>query len=227
MFKKLFLLFFPELCAGCGNILIYNENLICITCRHKLPLTNDSLVDQNQGFKKFYGRIPVEHVSSMLYYHKKGIVQQLIYNLKYKNHQAIGRVLGDWYVEELKGVEKLQSIDFIVPVPLHKKRFKARGYNQVDSFCQAIASGLNKEYDPKILFREVYALTQSKKNLIDRNAVLQNTFQVKFSSMHHNKHFLLIDDVLTTGATLEACANAILKIPDAKISMVTIAISQG
>ncbi len=226
MLKKLLSLFFPDLCVGCANILIENENLICITCRHNMPLTNHLLVDENQAFKKFYGRMLVEHVSAMLYYHKKGIVQQLVYNLKYRGHQAIGTLLGEWYVEDLVGTQKLQLVDFIIPVPLHKKRFKERGYNQVNSFCEAIAKGLNKKYDSTILHRNEYAVTQSKKNLIDRNAVLENTFQTQFSAVHHNKHFLLIDDVLTTGATLEACGKAILKIPGAKLSIVTIAMSQ-
>jgi ComF family protein len=227
MLKKLLSLFFPDLCAGCAHILIENENLICIACRHKMPLTNHLLIHENEGFKKFYGRILVEHVSAMLYYHKKGVVQQLIYNLKYRGHQDIGTILGEWYVEDLKGIEKLQLVDFIVPVPLHKKRFKERGYNQVNSFCEAIASGLNKKYDATILVRNEYAVTQSKKNLTDRNAVLGNTFETQFSVVHHNKHFLLIDDVLTTGATLEACGKAILKIPGAKLSILTIAMSQS
>ena len=227
MLKKLINLFFPNVCSGCSEMLSQNEDVICILCRHNMPLTTDLLRVENEAFKKFYGRIPIEHASAMLHYHKKGIVQQLIHNLKYKNHQKIGVVLGEWYVNDLNNIEILQNIDYIIPVPLHKKRMKERGYNQVTTFGNAIANGLKKQFDDTVLFRNEYALTQSKKNLINRNSVSENTFQAQFSDIYHNKHFLLIDDVLTTGATLEACGKAILQIPGAKLSIVTIAMSQS
>ncbi|SNA83756.1 putative amidophosphoribosyltransferase [Flavobacterium psychrophilum] len=227
MLKNLIKLFFPAICSGCSEMLLQNEHTICILCRHKMPFTTDLLVDDNQSFKKFYGRIPIEHASSMLYYHKKGIVQQLIHNLKYKNHQEVGLILGEWYAHDLNKSEKLKNIDYIIPVPLHKKKLKERGYNQVTTFGKAIAKGLEKEYDDTVLVRCQYAVTQSKKNLINRNAVSENSFEAHFSEGHHNKHFLLIDDVLTTGATLEACGKAIFKIPGAKLSIVTIAMSQS
>jgi ComF family protein len=226
MLKNLIKLFFPKVCSGCSEMLLENEKSICMTCRHELPLTAHLLESENEGFKKFYGRIPIEHSSAMLYYHKKGIVQQLIHNLKYRNQQEIGTLLGNWYAEDLKSIETLQNIDYIIPVPLHKKRLKERGYNQVESFSQAISKGLNKKHEHSILVRNEYAATQSKKNLINRN-VSENTFEARFSEKHHNKHFLLIDDVLTTGATLEACGKAILKIPGSKLSIVTIAMSQS
>ncbi|MEO8516840.1 MAG: ComF family protein [Flavobacterium sp.] len=227
MLKKLLKLFYPKICSGCSEMLLENESAICLSCRHTLPLTNHLLTDENESFKKFYGRIPVEHTSSMLYYHKKGVVQQLIHKLKYKNRQEIGTLLGNWYVEDLKSNEILKTIDYIIPVPLHKKRLKERGYNQVHTFCKSISNGLDKKYDNTILVRNEYAATQSKKDLIHRNAVSENTFEALFSNTHHGKHFLLIDDVLTTGATLESCGKAILKIPGSKLSIITIAMSQS
>lgn len=227
MLKKLINLFFPTVCSGCSGMLLQHENTICISCRHNLPLTTDLLLAENESFKKFYGRIPIEHASAMLYYHKKGIVQQLIHNLKYRNHQKVGLVLGEWYANDLNNIEILQNIDYIIPVPLHKKRLKERGYNQVSTFGNAIANGLKKQFDDTILVRNEYAITQSKKDLINRNSVSKNTFQAQFSNIHHNKHFLLIDDVLTTGATLEACGKAVLEIPGAKLSIITIAMSQS
>ena len=102
MFKSIINLFFPPVCAGCHSFLISNENVICTQCRHNIPLTNHHLNPENEAFKKFYGRIPVEYTSALLYFHKKGIVQELIHNLKYKEQEQIGTVLGDWYTEDLK-----------------------------------------------------------------------------------------------------------------------------
>ena len=227
MLKKLLKLFFPEVCLGCSNILINNEKTICINCRHHVSLTNNLYNIDNECFKKFYGRIPLEFASAMLFYHKKGITQQLIHQLKYKHHQEIGTLLGEWYVADLSKNKILQTVDYIIPVPLHKKRFKERGYNQVDTFCKAIAKGIQKPYEAHLLGRNTYAKSQSKMNLINRNTVSEKTFEIKFSTQHHGKHFLLIDDVLTTGATLEACGKEILKIPNAKLSIITIALSQS
>lgn len=227
MLKYLLNLFYPKVCSGCTKFLLESENQLCIACRHEIPLTNHVKIAENEACKKFYGRIPTQHVSSMFYYHKKGITQQLIHNLKYKNQQHIGTLLGEWYAEELKQHPDLQSIDYIIPVPLHKKRLKQRGYNQVTTFCNAISKELNIAVNDKILFRNQYANTQSKKNLISRNILPENTFGINFSEEHNNKHFLLIDDVLTTGATLETCGKAILKIPGAKLSIVTMAFSES
>ena len=227
MIQYLINLFFPKICSGCSNILLANENIICLTCRHNLPLTNDLLIENNESFKKFYGRLPLQHASVMLSFSKKGIVQKLIHNLKYTNQQEIGTVLGNWYADDLKNINVLQHADFIIPVPLHKKRLSSRGYNQISTFSEAIANVLRVKYDPDVLVRNEYASMQNKKNLINRNDISGTTFAVKYNENHYNKHFIIVDDVLTTGATLEACGKAILSIPGAKISIVCIAMSKS
>jgi len=227
MFQSIILLFFPKVCSGCNSFLLTNENVICTICRHDIPLTNHHLIEDNDAFKKFYGRIPVLHASALFYFHKKGIVQQLIHNLKYKGHEEIGTILGEWYAEELKTIDLFQTVDQIIPVPLHRRKFKERGYNQVTAFGEALSSSLNLDFNNSILVRNIYSKTQSKKNLLGRTEGIETIFDVSFTEKDHNKHFLLIDDVITTGSTLEACSRALLKIPGARISIVCMAMAQS
>ena len=227
MFESIINLFFPKVCSGCSSFLLTNENVICSVCRHDIPLTNHHLNPENEAFKKFYGRIPVEYTSALLYFHKKGIVQELIHNLKYKGQEQIGTVLGEWYAEDLKNATILQSVDEIIPVPLHKRKLRERGYNQVTNFGLSLSNGLNIQYNPNLLVRNIYSKTQSKKNLLNRSDGIDTIFDVSFTEKDHNKHFLLIDDVITTGSTLEACSHALLKIPGAKISIVCMAMAHS
>ena len=227
MFKSLVNLFFPPVCAGCHSFLLWNENEICTLCRHNIPLTNHHLNPENEAFKKFYGRIPVEYASALLYFHKRGIVQELIHNLKYKGQEEIGAVLGAWYAEDLKNSEIIKSIDEIIPVPLHKRKLRERGYNQVTNFGLSLSKNLNISYNPNLLVRNIYSKTQSKKNLLNRSDGIETIFDVAFTEKDHDKHFLLIDDVITTGSTLEACSHALLKIPGAKISIVCMAMAHS
>lgn len=227
MFESIINLFFPKVCSGCSSFLVVNENVICTVCRHDIPLTNHHLNPQNDAFKKFYGRIPVIHTSALFYFHKKGIVQELIHKLKYRGHEEIGTILGEWYAEDLKNIDLLQSVDEIIPVPLHRRKLKERGYNQVTAFGEALSSSLNLVYNDSLLIRNVYSKTQSKKNLLGRTEGIETVFDVSFTEKDHHKHFLLIDDVITTGATLEACSHALLKIPGAKISVICMAMAQS
>ena len=227
MLNSLINLFFPKVCAGCKTFISTNEYVICTVCRHELPLTNHHLNPENEAFKKFYGRIPVEHVSALLYFHKKGMVQEIIHNLKYKGHEEIGTFLGEWYASDLKNSSVVADVDAIIPVPLHEKRLKERGYNQVTNFGLALSENFKIPLNDSILIRKVYSKTQSKKNLLGRTEGIETVFDVAFSEKDTNKHFLLIDDVLTTGATLEACSKALLKIPGAKISILCMAMAHS
>lgn len=227
MLKHLINLFFPRICAGCTTILLTNETVICTSCRHNLPLSNHHLLIENEAYKKFYGRVPVEHASAFLYFHKKGIVQELIHNLKYKGHEDIGALLGHWYGQDLKDILNATKPDEIIPVPLHPRKLKERGYNQVTSFGLALSEELEINYNSHLLKRIVYTKTQSKKNLLGRAEGIENLFDMTFTEKDHGKHFLLIDDVITTGSTLEACSRALLKIPNAKISIVCMAMAQS
>ncbi len=227
MFESLINLFFPKVCSGCSSFLLTNENIICTVCRHDIPLTNHHLNPENEAYRKFYGRIPIVHASALFYFHKKGIVQELIHNLKYKGHEEIGAILGEWYAEDLKTIALLHTADEIIPVPLHRKKLRERGHNQVTTFGKSLSTSLKIDYNDSLLKRNVYSKTQSKKNLLGRMEGIETIFDVTFTEKDHNKHFLLIDDVITTGATLEACSRALLKIPGAKISVACMAMAHS
>lgn len=192
-----------------------------------MPLTQYHLDSDNQAVKKFYGKIEIEHASAFLYFNKKGIVQELIHNLKYKGHEEIGTVLGNWHAEDLKELKLEKAFDVIIPVPLHPRKFKERGYNQVTTFGKALAKSLEIPFDDSILYRKKYSKTQSKKNLLGRTENIENIFDAHLTAENENKHFLIVDDVLTTGATLEACSRALLKIPGAKISIICMAMANS
>ena len=227
MLKNLFKLIFPDLCCGCKNLLLKNEYLLCYKCRHDLPYTYHHKIQHNNTIKKFYGLIPLEFGLSMLYFHHGGIAQELIHNLKYRNQQNIGSLLGELYAKELQNFEPIRSVTEIIPVPLHPKKLKERGYNQVDSFCESIGIHLQIPVNKNLLLRTQYNKTQTQKNREARQQLTQTIFDVNFSAKDENKHFLLVDDVITTGSTLEICAKALLKIPNAKVSILTIAYTQS
>lgn len=225
MIQSLLNLFYPKVCLGCESLLLSNEGIVCTACIHNLPLTRHLEQKENELMKRFYGRIQLEHASALFYFYKKGIVQQLIHQLKYRGHQEIGTFLGEWYGEELKEIHLKQLFDEIIPVPLHKKRFRERGYNQLTTFGQSLSKQLNIPYNDTILHRDVYAVTQTKKSFFDRTENKRTTFGSNYTEKDHGKHFLLIDDVITTGGTLEACGKVLTGIPNAKVSIIAMAYS--
>ena len=225
MWKTTSNLFFPEVCAGCSEALTTGEKVICTFCRHHLPMTNHHQLDHNELWQKFYGRLDINFVGAQFYFHKKGIVQQLIHNLKYRGTQEIGEVIGHWYGSLLANHSALQDVDEIIPTPLHKRRLRERGYNQVTTFGQALSQKLEIPYNEKVLFRSHYRSSQTFKNLLDRSMTDNPMFYIKDAEKHSNKHFLLIDDVITTGATLEACGRALMQIKNTRLSIVCMAMS--
>ncbi|AOW21390.1 ComF family protein [Urechidicola croceus] len=226
LFKDIFYLFFPDVCLSCNQQLSKNENTICTICRHDFPLANFTNQIDNPIEKKFYGRVPIESASALFIFHKKGKVQQLIHQLKYKNQQEIGTLIGNWLGEELKSSNRFKNIDYIIPVPLHPKKKKLRGYNQLTKFGVTLAKVLNSEYIDNKLIKTYSSETQTKKGIVARWNNVNEQFKIKNEDYFNNKHILLIDDVITTGATLESCANQLLKSKNIKISLALMAFTE-
>lgn len=218
--------FFPELCLACKQRLNGPLKTICAKCRHELPLTKHHLYQENPVKRIFHGRTNVQNATALLLFQKKGIVQQLIHHLKYKGHQEIGAFFGDWMGIELANTPEFNEIDLVVPVPLHKTRLRKRGYNQVTEFAKSLSEALKVPLNETDFTRRVPTSKSVFKKRMDRWKNLQDAFEIGPNHLLANKHILLVDDVVTTGATLEACANVLLKIPGTRISIATLAITE-
>lgn len=223
LLENTFNLFYPKQCLTCEKSLVKGENILCISCRNDLPLTNFIEWKGNNIETSFYGRIPVESATSLLIYRKKGNVQKLIYQLKYKNQQQIGSFLGNWLGKELVSSKRFKSIDFIIPVPLHSNKLKQRGYNQVTTFGKSLSKNMNVPFLENVLIRISTSKTQTKKNRFERSKNVNEKFDLSNKEILQNKHVLLIDDIITTGATLEACCVQLLQTENIKISIATMA----
>ncbi|WP_366888425.1 ComF family protein [uncultured Aquimarina sp.] len=198
---------------------------MCTSCRHKLPLGNFHKVNAKKIEKVFYGRVKIENATSLLVFEKDGLVQNLIHNLKYRGREEIGKELGIWLGQELAQSTVYQNIDTIIPVPLHPRRLKERGFNQVEEFGKEIAKKLNAEYIDFVLKKNSYNQKQSKNSRLTRWKNTSETFGVQNESLLINKHILIVDDIVTTGSTIEACIQVLQSIPGIKISIATMAIT--
>jgi len=225
MVKNLLNLFFPKVCYACNNLLADRETYVCTDCRHNLPVTNYHFSNDETVQKALYGRVKLENATALLQFQKKGMVQHLLHGLKYKGYEDIGAFLGKWLGEELKAIEVYSNIDAVIPVPLHKKKLRKRGYNQVEKFGQEIAQALNVPYIDNVLVKTTSTKTQVFKERIARWNNNNEVFSITNISTIANKHILLVDDIITTGATIEVCSNELLKADNVKISLATMAIA--
>ncbi len=226
MLKALFNLFFPKLCVGCKTPLLTAETILCVACAHNLPLTQFHAQQPKVLKDVFYGQIVFENATALFYFHKQGISQQLIHQLKYKGNQKIGVYLGEWLASEIKQQPQYQQIDVVISVPIHKKRMQQRGYNQVAKFGKILAEHLNAVYNDTLLLRVKNTKSQAFKDKITRSKDIATVFQAIDFTTLKGKHILLVDDVITTGATIIACAQQLQKTPNIKLSLAVMAYTE-
>jgi competence protein ComFC len=223
IFKDFFNLLIPCKCLNCGINLHEYEDYVCKECLFKIPKTNFYKVTENPVSQVFWGRVNLEFAFSFYYFSKGSILQRLIHEIKYRKAKELAYELGKEFGKELKGSDFHKQIEMIIPVPLHPKKEKKRGYNQSDWIARGISDILNIQVSTQVLKRTSYSSSQTKKTRVQRWENVKDAFAIDDKLKIENKHVVLLDDVLTTGATLEACANQLLQVQGTKVSIISLA----
>ena len=221
-----FHLLYPHNCIGCGSDVISDENFLCLKCINDLPYTHYESHAGNPVEKKFWGRLALASGMSEFYFSHDSIVQNMIYELKYGGNKKAGFYFGNLIGKSLQKSTRF-DVDVIVPLPLFERKEKMRGYNQSEIICNGIAEIIEKPVIKNNVIRKVFTETQTKKHRLERWKNVENIFFVSRPWELEGKHILLVDDVITTGATIEACGSEILKIKEAKLSIASFAIASN
>jgi ComF family protein len=218
-------LLFPRICCGCGNTLLRNESLICTQCYITIPRTGYHLLPENPVEQLFWGRCRLERVTVFSYYTKGSRIRNIIHNLKYNGIKEVGNEIGRIYASYLKSAGFFNNIDIIVPVPLHPSRLRKRGYNQSELISAGISEISGLPLEKRALQRVRASDTQTNRSRIERWVNVEGIFNVPDYNLISGKHILLVDDVITTGSTIESCAAELLKCKDVKVSVVALAVA--
>ena len=219
-------LFYPHNCLGCGSDIIEKENFLCLECINNLPHTGFALHANNPVEKIFWGRIPVVAGMSEFYFSKDSIIQNLIHEFKYRGNKNLGLYLGKIIGKTMLNSNRFSNIDFLIPLPLFTEKEFKRGFNQSSILCSGIKEVMNIPVITKNVIRRIHTETQTKKGRIQRWENVEKSFSVIEPEMLKGKHILLVDDVITTGATIEACGREILKTEGIQMSVASLAISK-
>lgn len=218
-------LLFPTLCLGCDRSLAANEKVLCTHCRINLPETGQHREPYDRNLlNKFAGKVPIRFIASYVHFTKGGTVQKLIHCVKYKGQKEAAKEIAGWYGYQLKTESNLtDGVDMLVGVPLHKSRLQQRGYNQADYIAEGLSESLNIPMRTDVLIRKRFKESQTRKSRMERWENVKTVFAVPDAAEVKGRHIILVDDVLTTGATLEACAAELLKAGCQSVSILTIA----
>ncbi|MCB2196881.1 MAG: ComF family protein [Bacteroidetes bacterium] len=217
-------LFFPNLCVVCNHHLVNQEELICTKCLYNLPKTNFHKTIDNPVSQLFWGRTKVEYATAYFTFNKGSKYQHMMHKFKYHGNKEIGYVLGRSFGNQIRS-SVFSEIDVIIPVPLHKSKLKKRGYNQSEWIGKGLSEALQKPLDTKSFIRAVATETQTRKSRFERWKNVENIFKITSTDSLEGKHILIVDDVVTTGSTLEACANVLLELDGVKVSIATLAVA--
>lgn len=216
-------LLYPQFCVGCDELLISGENQLCTRCRFSLPITDFHFDPKNPVARQFWGKVMLQQATAFLHFQKGGKVQRLIHHLKYRQGAELGVMLGGWYGMTLQSVGFSKQISAILPVPLHRDRERKRGYNQAACFAEGLSQALVIPAIKNNLIRNKATETQTRKSRFDRYRNVEEVFTFRKASELEGKHLLLVDDVITTGSTLAACAAALQTIPGVEVSIAALA----
>lgn len=220
-------LLFPNNCALCNAPMNKYEQVICLKCLYALPKTHFHLLQENEVYLRMAGRFPIAHACALYFFDKGGYVQKLIHQLKYQGAQETGKYLGNILGQDLKSSPNYSDIDWVIPVPLHPEKQKKRGYNQAACFARGIAESLACQYAEDWLVRTRHTESQTGKNKFNRWENVKEAFNFMPNQNKTFNHLLIVDDVITTGATLEACLMHIPQNSKSKISIATIAFAHN
>ena len=218
-------LFYPHICTGCGSDRLQEDHLICLRCVNNLPHTSFAQHANNPIEKIFWGRIPLVAAHSEFYFAKESLIQQLIHQLKYKGNEGIGIYLGEQMGRSLMNSNRFKNMDYLIPLPLYPDKERKRGYNQAAVICSGMSGIMNVPVLSANVIRQRYTETQTKKHRRERWENVAGSFMVNDKEMLQGKNVLLIDDVITTGATLEACGQSIFQAAEVKLSVATLAMA--
>lgn len=216
-------LFYPSICFGCKKNEIDANEWLCFQCLRALPYTDFENTRNNPVEQLFWGRTPIEFACSSFYYVENTPIQHLIHEVKYKERQQLGRWLGQMMGRQLQRIFQLYQVDMMLPMPLHPKKQQQRGYNQATLLCEGIHEITNCDFAEQLLVRNTYTQTQTKKTRIERWDNVSEVFAINKSEQLINKHIVLVDDVITTGASTEACATTLLNYGASNVSICSLA----
>jgi len=223
LFADAMQLFFPHNCMGCGSDVLSKDSMLCLRCNSSLPYTGYESIENNPIENIFRGRVTIKEAASTFYFSKGHLVQHLIHQLKYKGNKDVGQYLGALMGKTLLQSNRFSNIDYLVPLPLYADKEFKRGFNQSTVICNGISDTMQKPVMNNNVIRQRYTDTQTKKHRAERWENVEGSFAIKDPAKLHGKNVLLVDDVITTGATLEACAQCLQQVPGINISFATLA----
>lgn len=224
--EDLLSIIYPRVCCNCNKALTRNEEILCFTCRSQLPKISFSDFKDNELADRLYGKLNISYAAALLYFYKSGITQNVMHQFKYKGHSYIGELFGKWLGFELVEQNVNENVDLIIPVPLHPKKQRKRGYNQSHFIAKGLSQSTKTPTDFDLLIRVKYQKSQTLKSKVQRWNNAKDAFEVVQPDSIKDKHILLVDDIVTTGATLEACGRQLLKCGASYISIATTALSK-